>query len=171
MKIKRKWSLICMVLCGANLCIAQPSAVPASTNWGKSVQGVQLLITLTNNVVETGASITARIVMWNASTNIITVGITGTALDFGLVLRNGSGKPYDDLRPFPLSGSATSEMVTSGGIRERNVPVVFPSNIEPGEYTLVATRAFSSRAGSFMVESKPVRIQIKAKAGESVPAR
>jgi hypothetical protein len=159
---------ICMVICAANLCIAQPpKEPPVPTKWGRSVEGVQLSIGATNTVAGAGAAIWVATVITNKSTNAISVVESRRETDYDLLLTNVANRVYHLTPRFALF-SRHMEPLNPGKAYVLTIPVAFPSNIEPGEYTLIATRGFSSSGGGFNVESNPLQITITPATGPPV---
>ena len=136
----------------------QPEIPVEATNWGRPVQGIQILIYTTNTVVEPGSSIEVLGVITNASTNHIRYLDQTAAMNFDLTLRNASGKSYY-LTPQLPTGNRIGGLNAGRQIR-MIIPVSFWKSIEPGDYVLIATRNFSSIAGDFKMESNPLRIRI-----------
>jgi len=176
-----------MVLSGADPCRAQsndplqsagngqkfehferPKAPPCATNWGKSIAGVRLSMTITESAFESGSSVTVLCVISNASTNVIYLGVTGLPQDYDLVLENRTGMAYHLITP---TGAEKNIVISlpPGEVDIRNLDVKLWNEIEPGDYTLTATRLFSAGQNKWLkVDSNPLKIEIRAKAAGRV---
>jgi hypothetical protein len=143
MIIKIMLASICMVAFGVIPCLAQQSGTPEATDWGKSVQGVQLSITMTNDVVDAGALLNVVAVIKNASTNAIQLHSTGPITDYDLLLTNSVGKSYHLTPAAYITHRNTIETIYPGMHKISIMPVKFGENIKLGDYTLKATRFFS----------------------------
>jgi hypothetical protein len=137
----------------------QPSVPLEATNWGKSFQGVQLLIHSTNTVIEAGSSITVLTVITNGSTNVVHLVESSPDRDFDLSLTNAGGRSF---HLTPIRPGRSLSMALDGGTKlALNIPVSFVKTIDPGDYILIARRVCGFGAGSFIIESNPLKIQIK----------
>jgi len=76
-----------------SLCVLAINSVRAA-DWGQSVQGVQLAITMTNSVFQVGSSSAVASVTTNSSTNTIIVDISAPTIHFDVLLTNDTGKLY-----------------------------------------------------------------------------
>jgi hypothetical protein len=182
----KKWALLklCIGLLEANLCLAQsnttvapnslapfdfsngvqPKAPPGATNWGKSVAGVRLSITMANGFVEAGSTNIIVAVITNSSTNFIEMGVTSPAADFDPILTSSAGKLYHLVAPLPMPLLTRVNMFVAMHPGEQCVwilSVPFVKSIEPGNYTLQASRGFKTSDGGFKLESNPLKIQVK----------
>jgi hypothetical protein len=157
-----KWIVsLYVVIIWSNFCAAQTSnGTPASTNWGKAVQGVQLSIVATNSVVAAGSSITVWTVITNTSTNVVRLVESRAETDYDLMATNSAGARYP-LTPRFIIGRRATVRLSPAKQYAISVPVSFPTTIEPGEYTLTASRGFESSVGNFELESNPLIIQVK----------
>ena len=146
----------------------------AATNWGKSVQGVQLSIVMATNVFQVGSSTTVEAVTTNSSTNDIVVDIFAPTIVFDVLLTNSAGKTYHVTTPMPIRGPRHFVTIKPGEKSTESIPVTFGKtrfgdSVEPGNYTLRATRHFSSSKedyihggeGAFSLESNLIKVQIK----------
>jgi hypothetical protein len=137
----------------------QPKVPQEATNWGVGVRGVQLLLYPTNTVIDGGSSITVLAVIRNTSTNSIQVIEKDAERDFDLSLTNVAGKVYH-LTPHKAGRNLPMEIV-GGAHLAMNIPVAFRSDVEPGEYTLRATRLFFVKSERFTLESNLLKVQVK----------
>jgi len=175
--------LICLISFNSQMCRSQTNAAAHSnnasafgiqvwcgdqvkipvdaTNWGSSVQNVRLQIYLTNSVVHSGSSLTMLGIITNASTNAIALTRTVPTTGYDVRLTSRAGKSYDLTEMPALMNARGYYAINQGVISAVTLPVNFGTNIEPGDYTLQATRAFSSSDGNFKLESNPLKIQIK----------
>jgi hypothetical protein len=140
-----------------------------ATNWGKSVQGVQLSIMMATNVFQVGSSTTVESVTKNSSTNDIVVDIFAPTMVFDVLLTNSAGKTYHVTTPMMIRGPRHFVTIKPGEESAESIPVTFGDIVEPGDYTLRATRHFSSSKedyiheveGAFTLESNLIKVQIK----------
>jgi hypothetical protein len=141
----------------------QPKIPQEATNWGVGVRGVQLLLYPTNTVIDGGSSITVLAVIRNTSTNSIQVIEKDAERNFDLLLTNVAGKVYH-LTPHKAGRNLSMEIVR-GTQLALNIPVTFRSEIEPGDYTLKATRLFwmekDKKFEKFEIESNLLKVQVK----------
>jgi hypothetical protein len=136
------------------------SGQETNINWGKSVQGVQLSITMTNNVFQISSSSTVESVITNSSTNAITVDISAPTIHFGVYLTNDTGKSYHVTPLLKIREPGRLVTINPDGEQSESIPVIFEDNIEPGNYTLKAKRTFSSSDGNFTLESNSIKVTI-----------
>jgi hypothetical protein len=154
---------LCLVLFGASPGAAQSNTTPKNPNWGKDIQGVQLSINMTNNVVERGLTFTMVALITNSATNAIVFGHRSAETDFDVSLTNASGKLYH-LTPRWLGRSSGSATIESRVQVQLTIPVTIGKDIEPGNYTINASRVFSVRGTPYnflTLESNPLQVQIK----------
>jgi hypothetical protein len=162
--IKTMLGTMCLVVFGASLAMTQTNDHPdaAITNWGKSVQGVQMSISTTNSgVVERGTAIILKVVIRNSSTNAIHMGYTGLASDYDAILIDVTGKTYHLIDP-PIQLRLNTTLTINPG--EQNIQIIqvtIKKNIEPGDYTLQAARRFYVDNDWLDLESNPLTVQIK----------
>jgi hypothetical protein len=166
---KKILATMCLMVFGTSLCMAQSTGQSDTNNWGKSIEGVQLSITLTNTgVVEAGSSITFVAVIKNSSTNVIEIGYTALSSDYSASLTSVTGKTYQ-LIDEPFSTRLNLALPLNPG--EQDVRIISASvkkSIEPGDYTLQADRGFySADRDSYIdkhwliVKSNLIKIQVK----------
>src|ERR1035437_394502 len=153
----KTFSIICTIILmaavGANLCVAQANDSQAITNWGQIVQGVQLAITMTNSVFQVGSSSAVESVTTNSSTNTIIVDISAPTMNFGVLLTNDTGKSCRVTPRLAIREPGRPVTISPGGELSESIPVIFGKNIEPGDYTLKATRTFTLNDKEFTLES------------------
>jgi hypothetical protein len=149
------------VTAGIGQCMAQSSNSQTITNWGQSVQGVQLAISMTNNVFRVGSSSVVESVITNSSVSIITVFGTIPEANSDVVLTSGTGKLYHVTE---LPGSFSYRLKRKAiQVREQQVEsirITFGENIEAGDYTIKAIRKFSLSDRDFTLESNSIKVQI-----------
>jgi hypothetical protein len=136
--------------------------VPAcATNWGASVQGVQLLIYMTNTIVQREAIFTVLAVITNSSTNTITLSRSQPQIDYDVFLVSGTGNSYE-LTPRPrfmrLSGQLKLAPREQNGV---SVPLAIGMEREQGDYTVKAIRRFGVDGKVFVVESNALKVNVK----------
>jgi hypothetical protein len=161
----RFFGLICgsilVFAAGCYLCLAQSNDPQTITHLGDSVQGVQLSITMTNNIFPVGSSVAVMSATKNLATNDIILNIAVPTLNFDLILSNDAGKLYHVTSRLSIRGSMHQfETIKPGGESFESIPVTFVENIEPGDYTLKATRHFSMGGRDFELESNSIKVQI-----------
>jgi hypothetical protein len=161
MMMKATWALALVVIFGANLCTAQSNGLPATPKWGDSVQGVQLSITMTNSVFGIGTSTTVAAITKNSSSNEITIEISFPTVAFNILLTNDAGKSYRIVTPFLIRGMRQFATLKPGEERIANIPVTFREDIEPGNYTLNASRHFTLNNEEFSLVSNALKVQIQ----------
>jgi len=149
---------ICLAAIEANVCLAQSSNLQSITNWGKSVQGVQLSTRLSNRTFQVGSSATVAAVIKNSSTKDITLLVS--AVNFTVLLTNNAGKSYNIIKPVVILYPSQIVTINPGEKRDESITVTFAEKIEPGDYTLKATRKFSSSDGDFTLESNLIKVTI-----------
>jgi hypothetical protein len=133
----------------AKICTAQSSSSQSVTNWGESVNGVQLSISLNTNVLIVGSSTTVQCWVKNSSTNIIGWGVTEATQGFVVFLTNSAGNLYR-LTPEPDTNSeiisvtyALFYRMGAGETHECSVPISISKEIKPGNYQIEAKQYFS----------------------------
>ena len=152
---------ICMAAVRTNLCIAKSNSPMKAADWGESVQGVQLSVTMTNSDVRIGASATIGAVIKNQSTNDITLDISVPALSFDVLITNGAGKSYHIITmPALILYPRHLVKIKPGRENGESIPVTFAEDIEPGDYILKATRKFTTKDGGFTLESNSIKVQV-----------
>ncbi len=144
-----------------------------ATNWGKSVQGVQLSITMATNVLKLGSSTTVEAVTKNSSTNDIVVDMFPPTMVFDVLLIDSAGKSYHATTPTVIMGPLLFVTVKPGAESSESIPVTFGmtrfgDTVEPGDYTLFATRHFGFNQEDFIhlgnrlfaLESNSIKVTI-----------
>jgi len=166
---KKSLSTIFSVFFLATACIAQ------STNnlYGKSVQEVQLSISVSNSVIVVGSELVISAEIKNLSTNVIYLSESSPEMDFNVLLTSDSGKVYKLTPPAvvftrllrtDLKPGESRDWIIHVGINKYFEPpslVATDKNIEPGDYILKATRHFSKNNSIFELESNLLKVQIK----------
>lgn len=154
----------------ATACIAQSNT---NLDFGQSVQVVQLSISVSNNVIAVGSELIISAEIKNLSTNVIHLSESSPEMDFNVFLTSDSGKVYkltppavvftrllrSDLKP----GESRDSIIHVGVNKYFEPPslVAIDKNIEPGDYTLKATRHFSKNNSICELESNLLKVQIK----------
>jgi hypothetical protein len=164
--IKKLLGLMFAMVFLANFCKGQSDNSLSATNWGQSVNGVELSISLSNNVIPLGSTTRLQCRVKNSSTNFITWGVLSPAQGFTVSLTNNLGKAYrltpDESKFTIISYSSTCE-VEAGETYECSVPIVIGKNVEPGNYQLEANQHFLIRGKrpSHELTSNLLDVQIK----------
>jgi len=159
--IKKMLGTMCLIVFGTNLCVAQTTSQSDTNNWGNSIQGIQLSISMTNSVVETRSSIAVMAIIKNSSTNIIYSGELEDSADYDLILANDAGNKYH-LIPRASWLHLVKTLTLNPG--EQDVRTIFATigrNTETGDYTLQATRTFNMVGVRYKLESNLLKVQIK----------
>jgi hypothetical protein len=157
MMMKTTLVAISIAVFGTNPCIAQSSAHSDAISWGESVQGVQVSITMTSSVFQAGSHTTVMVVTKNSSTNYIY-----PTWHFDVLLTNGAGKLYRVRTSKHLFVERRYTVTIKPGEQNHEmIPVTFEENVEPGDYTLKATRSFTVNGKDFKLESNLLKVQIK----------
>jgi hypothetical protein len=144
--------------------MAQTNGPQTATNWGESVQGVQMAITMTNSVVEAGPEIPLVAVIKNSSTNKVKFYETGMPGDFYVALTGSAGERYDIIQLPITTHMQNLRAIYPGEQNVRTLPVSFGKNIRPGDYTLQAARGFyvgDGDDGWIQLESNLLKVQVK----------
>jgi hypothetical protein len=152
---------MCLIIFGTGLCLASD---PSDTNkWGQSVQGVQLLITLTNtsDVIEAGSSITFVAVLKNVSTNVVAVAYTALPSDYSASLTSVTGKTHEIIDSPLIIRLNYSVRLDPGKQDVRIISTGIKKSIEPGDYTLQARRGIYVDNHWFSVKSNLIKVKIK----------
>jgi hypothetical protein len=160
---KKILGIICLVVFGTSLCLAQAIDHSDATDWGKNVQGVQLSISTTttnSSVIKTGSSINIVAVIRNSSTNAIRLVQIWQPADYDVFLTSGAGKTYHLIDRPLIIRMRTILTINPGEQNIRIIPVKIGKNIETGNYTLQATRFLSSNEGG-KLESNLLKVQIE----------
>ena len=165
---KRILGIVCVVVFGAGACAAQSNDSQTVTNWGESVQGVQLSISITTNVFRVGSSATIASVIRNLSTNDITVDESDPTISFDVLLIDGTGILYHAIPMTPFYRlRLMRQLVTikAGEESVESIPVILGKafsgeTVEHGDFTLKAMRHFSTSESSFALKSSPIKVRI-----------
>lgn len=159
--IKRIFGTMCLIGFGICSCLAGDES--DTNNWGESVQGVLLSFTLTNtsHVVEAGSPIIFAAVLKNSSTHVIEIPHTGLPSDYFASLTSVTGKTYRIIDP-PLTLHENTRVLLDPGKQDvRIISTGIKKSIEPGDYTLQASREIYVDNHSFTVKSNLIKVQIK----------
>ena len=162
---------IYMVAFVSSVCTAQSNATNEASSWGTSIEGVKLSITMTNAVVDTGGTISIVAAITNSSSGSISLVETSPQTDFDLLLTNSTEGTYH-LTPRLLRGNEGTVTINAGVQSAVTIPVTFAQdisatpvrqlqNVEPGAYTLKATRSFFVNDHKFTLESNLLRVHVK----------
>ena len=152
--------------CFAAVFTVQASNSQTITNWGESVQGVQLAITVTNSVFQIGSQATVLSVTKNFSTEVVKVDISAPTINFDVILTSSTGKLYHITTPTNIGYPTIFRTINPGEERAESIPVTFGKTrfgdtVEPGDYTLKATRHFSMNGKDFELVSNLLKVQVK----------
>jgi hypothetical protein len=157
--------LILTVVFSATIGRAQTNDSQTVTNWGKSVRGVELSITLSNVVVTVGKPFALHCQIKNSSTNVVTMNYTGQPIyDFKVSLVSNSGKVYD-LTPESKIPRAlflnTFIGINPNETYECNIPLQLGSNVPPGKYKFKVTREISIQKKWYTLVSNLLKEQVE----------
>jgi len=131
------------------------------TNWGQSVQGVQMGITTTTNIFRVGSSAVIESVIKNSSVSFITVLETIHGEYSDAVLTSDTGKLYHVTAQSNTFGYRfTLRPIQIGEQKVEPIQLTFGENIEEGDYKLKAIRKFSMGGKGFTLESNSIKVKI-----------
>lgn len=151
----------CTIATGISQCLAQLSDSQTITNYGQSVQGVQMGITTTNDTFRVGSSAVVQSVIKNSSTNVITVLETIYGEYADAVLISETGKLYHVTTKSNAFGYRfTLRPIQTGEQKVEPIYLTFGEDIEEGDYKLKAIRKFSMDGKDFTLESNSIKITI-----------
>jgi hypothetical protein len=152
---------IYVIVITANQDLAQTNGPAQLTEWGMSVQGVQLSISITNSVIKAGEQMCIETIITNSATNAIDLSMTGRDTDFDLFLTNGAGRGYSLTSSDYMAGSTFYYTINKTNKFAEKIPLTVGTNVEAGDYTLLAYRRFTLGDGHFRLESNPIKLQVK----------
>ena len=158
--IKQIVGTICLIALGIVACRAQSNSSQTSSSRWMDVQGVRMSITLTNDVIEAGSTITLVAVIKNSSTNAIHLGQLWEPADYDVLLTSGAKKVLHLIQEPDISTLNTRLTINPGEQNVRVIPVTFGKSIEPGDYTLSATRRFAFSEVELTLESNSIKVKI-----------
>lgn len=159
-------NVLCLILfsiLSVTVCVAQSTDPETNRVFGKSICGIQMSIALDTNILVTGSLIGISAEIKNSSTNEIHMVETAPALEFEVLLTDGSGNKYEltDTHPPALVTLNTRIGVNPGESRDWTIPITISDAIKPGDYSLKATRKFKVNGNAFKVESNLLNVQIQ----------
>lgn len=151
---------VCLAVLINGTCKAESGDNQIVTNFAKSISGVRLSISLSNEVINLGsAEIQAKIE--NLSSNAIGLVEFARITDFDIFVVNSAGKTFKLTPPEPLSGSRVPTILGPGEVRFWTVPVILGSEFSPGEYVLKASRKLKVHDKWFEVQSNSLRVRVE----------
>ena len=141
------------------------------TKWGNAVKGVQLSVSLTNNIVAAGSIITLFAQIKNSSTNPISVYVKDPRSDFDVYITNKSGKVFK-ISPDPDTNSPVYAIfapifINAGESHEWIIPEIIGKDVASGDYILKVTKrvgenhSFGKNGNYFELVSNSLDVQIK----------
>lgn len=157
--IKRALCLICFAFIIGDFCKAQSNNFQTVADAAVNTNGVQLSISVTNNLCAVGSEMVIFVKILNLSTNIIGMIEEGGYRDFVVTLTNWHGKTYQ-LTPGKSDGESTMRLMAyigSGQSREWKIRIVIGNDVEPGDCKLKA----STKNVGFELVSNVVKFKIK----------
>jgi hypothetical protein len=78
------------------LMFSLPQCMSQTPEWGPSVRGILLSVSMTNATVRVGSNVTITVCVTNASTNLVIMGDTGGGLyDNNVVVTDSAGNAHD----------------------------------------------------------------------------
>jgi hypothetical protein len=129
--------------------VANQAYSQSNIDWGESVLGAQLSISVTNNLIDAGTNTTLQCQIKNSSTNLIAMAQPLMLPDDTHLFLIKSSNKILELTPSRVLGSAiTGPAVKAGEIYEWHKSFEIGTNIEAGEYKLEATRYVHSINGT-----------------------
>ena len=151
---------LCAVFFGVNACVAQTNDSVTFTNWGESIEGVQMSIAITNNIIADSSQILIKAEIRNSSTNIIQLVELPPEEAFVVTSTSDYGTIY--LTPFPDSDRylmAKRTDLKPGESRDWNIPVTSGNNGDGYYDTLKATRNFSIDNSVYVLVSNSLKVK------------
>jgi len=141
--------------------LAQTNDSQTITNWGESVNGVQLSIALNTNVLVVGKSSVLHCRIKNTFSDIAYL-VNEPAQDMDILLISDSGKKYELVRPYdgPYAGNVPHELKSNQTI-ECDMPLQLDKSIEPGSYSLKALVSMESLEGGYQPVSNLLKVEVK----------
>jgi uncharacterized lipoprotein YajG len=174
MKIKLFDAMLMMTLL-TGACMAQPNSLhdqsKEAAKWGNAVEGVQLSVSLTNNIVAVGSTMALSARIKNSSTNPISVYVKDPRSDFEVYITNKSGKVFK-ISPDPDTNSPVYAIfapifINAGESHEWIIPETIGKDVASGDYTLKVTKrvgkngSFGKNGNYFDLVSNSLDVQIK----------
>jgi hypothetical protein len=158
--------LLTFVICSFFTIVAKQAYSQLNNDWGESVLGGQLSITVTNNLIVAGTNTTLECRIKNSSTNLISLGHPLVLPDDTHLFLISSSDKLSELTPSRIFGSMIAgPAVKAGETYEWPKSFEIGTNFEPGEYKLKATRFIYSINGTnhqtVKLESNLLEVQIK----------
>ena len=153
----------------AGLCVAECEAQPSSTTnravaWGKPVMGARLWVSLSTNVLTAGSTATLALRIENTSSDVIRVTETVTSWDFEVRLVSASGvsRRISAEGTNIFMGMGTDVELKPGEWIDWTDPVRVGKGVEPGPYTVTASRTITSPDNSeHKLTSNPLSVRVE----------
>ena len=134
----------------------------AGLNSEKGHFGDRLYLSFSNNVIFNNSDISLTAHILNGFASVITVVATGPLSGFHVFLTSSAGKVHILTNHRHVRDNMGAVMkLSSGQSCEENIPLIIGKDITPGEYTLMATRRFSTSHDRFELESNLLTVQVK----------
>ena len=157
--------ILCTILLltiGVATCASQSVDSITNTIYGKTIQGVQMSIVLSTNVLTRGCLIGVFTEIQNGSTNDIYLSEIAPATDFLIVLTDGQGNKHELTDTHPLIISHSFRMKLKPGEKGNwIVPVPIGKNLPSGESSLEAIRKFQMEGQTYHLESNSLKIDLQ----------
>lgn len=122
-------------------------------DWGNSVEGVQLSVNVTNNMLQIGSRTAFVFYLTNSSTSIITIAQAqnSTSPEVAVELISESGKSYL-LTPMPEEMPAALPPVSINvrELREWQLPLSIVEGVKAGDYIIKASVKYRTEVGRYL---------------------
>ena len=130
--------------------------------WGGAVQGVQMSVSLTNHVLAVGSKAALLAEIKNSSTNVVTVFVSDPIVNNFTVSLTNSEKTYIIAEPSgAISAIFPPINIPSGETRNWEVTLTIGKDVQPGDYTLKATRSFKTQGTDFQLVSNFLKVRVR----------
>jgi hypothetical protein len=166
--------ILIAVICAATSCMAQSTnSESTTTSRSKPVRGIQMSISMANNVVAAGSSFFVTIEITNSSTNSLRMAETAPEGIFTVVLADGFRRTYQLTRSSEFFNRSLVSYLEPGQSRTWIIhvdvnqyfesPGLVPTNqdVPPGEYLLKAIGGFRFKNGTAVGLESDLKVQIK----------
>jgi len=160
--INKLLGVICAVVLGVDVCMAQSDGSQNITNWGESVHGVQLSVELNTNVIIAGTWSVLHCRITNASATDSAYFVKEPAHDFDISLIDNSGKNFELMsNPSGNPGSLVVLELKPGKTLERSIPIKVDKSVKPGNYTLKTEASVEITDGAYALDANLLKVQIE----------
>lgn len=161
-------------ICGASACMAQPAVSDsATTSWSKPVHGIQISVSIANNVIAAGSQFTVTLEVTNASTNSLQVAETAPEGIFTVSLVDEFKRTFQLTRSASFytrslvsnlkPGQSRTWRILAGVNKYFESPGLSPAqkDVPPGDYVLKATGNFQLKDGRDVGLEADLKVKIE----------